>query len=47
MEIGTTADFAPLWELNPLWATLTDSERPYVSQHIEVIRYEKNEVIHY
>ena len=46
MVIGTTESFAPLWELNPLWSTLTESERRYVEQHIEVISYEKNEVIH-
>lgn len=46
MEIGSTADFAPVWELNPIWASLTDSERSYVSTHIEVLHYAKNEVIH-
>ena len=38
--------FAPLWELNPIWLTLNDSERTYVMQNAEVISYAKNEIIH-
>lgn len=39
-------DYAPLWELNPLWETLTESERIMLSKNAEVIHYEKNEIIH-
>ena len=39
-------DYAPLWELNPLWETLTESERIMLSENVEVIHYEKNEIIH-
>ena len=39
-------DYAPLWELNPLWETLTESERIILSENAEVIHYEKNEIIH-
>ena len=39
-------DYAPLWELNPLWETLTESERIMLSENVEVVHYEKNEIIH-
>ena len=39
-------DYAPLWELNPLGETLTESERIMLSENVEVIQYEKNEIIH-
>ncbi len=39
-------DYAPLWELNPLWETLTESERIILSENAEIIHYEKNEIIH-
>lgn len=38
--------FAPLWELNELWETLTEEERTYAAEHAEVVYYEKNELIH-
>ena len=34
-----------MWELNPLWATLTEEERKIVAQHVEIVQYEKNEQI--
>ena len=40
-------NFAPMWELNPLWQTLTEDERKALEEHVEIVRYEKNEVIHY
>lgn len=39
--------FAPLWELSPVWESLTESERAYISEHAQVIRYSKNEIIHH
>lgn len=38
--------FAPLWELNPLWDTLTEEERKEVISHIETVNYAKNDIIH-
>ena len=38
--------FAPMWELNPLWQTLTKEERDCIVEHVEVVRYAKNEIIH-
>ena len=37
---------APLWELNPLWDTLTAEEREIITQEIEIVHYNKNEIIH-
>ena len=38
--------YAPLWELNPIWATLTPAERAAVAEQVEIIHYERNEIIH-
>lgn len=38
--------FAPLWEVSDLWATLTEDERAYATEQGEVVYYEKNEFIH-
>ena len=38
--------FAPMWELNPIWQTLTEEEKSCISEHVEVVYYEKNEIIH-
>lgn len=37
---------SPLWKLSAMWSTLTEQEREYVSQHTDMVRYEKNENIH-
>jgi CRP-like cAMP-binding protein len=39
--------FAPLWELNPIWETLTEAERIALAQKVEIVRYAKNDIIHY
>ena len=36
-----------MWELNPLWSTLTDQEQAIVNAHVEVVHYAKNEIIHH
>ena len=36
-----------MWELNPIWETLTEDERRFVSQHVEIVSIARNEVIHY
>ena len=40
-------DCAPLWELNPIWDTLTEQQKATLNNQIEVVRYNKNDVIHY
>ena len=44
---GEKGQFAPMWDLNPLWATLTEEERKFVEEHVEIVHYAKNEIIHY
>ena len=39
-------EIAPLWDLNPLWQSLTEEQRRDVPKHVEIVRYAKNEVIH-
>lgn len=39
-------NFAPIWDLNPLWQTLTESERLDIKNHVEMVHYSKNETIH-
>ena len=39
-------EYAPMWELNPIWATLTETERAILSENTEIVRYAKNEIIH-
>ena len=39
-------NFAPIWDLNPLWQTLTDEERVFVAQNVEIVHLAKNEIIH-
>ncbi len=39
-------NFAPLWDLNPIWNTLTEYERERVDKEVELISYDKNEIIH-
>ena len=38
--------FAPMWDLNPLWQTLTETERQDIVKHVELVHYSKNETIH-
>jgi CRP-like cAMP-binding protein len=37
---------APMWELNPLWDTLTETEKERLSEEVETVHYAKNEIIH-
>ena len=39
--------YAPMWDLNPLWGTLTEEERHLLAKRVEIVRYDKNEIIHY
>ena len=36
-----------MWEVNPLWKTLTAEERERVSKQLQVVHYSKNEMIHF
>ena len=40
-------DFAPLWEYNELWQSLTPEERERISPLVETVRYSKNDIIHH
>lgn len=42
----TEKNFAPMWELNPLWETLTDDERTYVENNVQIVSFAKNDIIH-
>ena len=35
-----------MWELNPLWDTLTETEKERLSEEVETVHYAKNEIIH-
>jgi len=38
--------FAPMWDLNPLWNALTADEKKRIAEQVEIVHYEKNEIIH-
>lgn len=38
--------FAPMWELNPIWDTLTATEKQRLAKEAKVVYYDKNEIIH-
>lgn len=38
--------YAKLWELNSIWETLTAEEKLWITDHVEIINYKKNELIH-
>lgn len=46
MVISKNAQLAPIWELDSIWSSLTPDERILISEQMEVVRYEKNEIIH-
>ena len=39
--------YPPIWELNPIWQALTEEERAYISEHLELVRFAKNAILHY
>jgi CRP-like cAMP-binding protein len=39
--------FAPMWDLNPLWNTLTEGEKEQLAKDVELVHYAKNEIIHH
>ena len=42
----TDSEYKNLWDMNPVWEALTDSERDYISSHVQTCHYRKNEIIH-
>ena len=47
MDTKQLSDFAPLWELNPLWQTLTEEERQRIIMRGKIVSYSKNDIIHH
>ena len=43
----TEMQYAPMWDLNPLWNTLTESEKEQLAKDVELVHYAKNEIIHH
>ena len=43
----TEMQYAPMWDLNPLWNTLTESEKEQIAKDVELVHYAKNEIIHH
>ena len=39
-------EFAPMWDLNPLWNTLTDEQKEQLRKQVEIVHYAKNAIIH-
>lgn len=35
-----------IWEMNPIWAALTDAQRMQATSQMEICRYRKNAIIH-
>lgn len=46
MAKKTEEEYLKLWDMNPVWEVLTPEEREFISLHIEICHYRKNEVIH-
>ena len=40
-------EFGKLWELNPLWNTLTPEQKAFIDANSEIKKYRKNEMIHH
>ena len=39
-------NFTPIWELNPIWDILTEEQKQWVNNDLEVVYYAKNAIIH-
>ncbi len=39
-------EISDLWELNPIWSALTDSEKEWLSGRVKVVHLAKNTIIH-
>lgn len=39
-------EYLKLWDMNPVWEVLTPEEKEYISLHVEICHFRKNEVIH-
>ena len=38
--------YGRLWELNTIWATLTEEERQWATERVEIVHYDRNDIIH-
>lgn len=38
--------YAKIWELNHIWDILTDDEKAWTDEQVEIVSYKKNELIH-
>jgi CRP-like cAMP-binding protein len=47
MKKSEEQPFGELWVLNTLWATLNEDERLWAKERIEVVHYNKNDIIHH
>lgn len=39
-------EYLKLWDMNSVWEVLTPEEKDYISLHVEICHYRKNEIIH-
>ena len=39
-------EFGKLWEMNPLWNSLTPEQKAFIDNNAEIKKYRKNEMIH-
>ncbi len=44
--MNKSIEISNLWELNPIWSVLTESEREWLSERVNVIQLAKNTIIH-
>ena len=44
--MNKSIEIANLWELNPIWSVLTESEKEWLSERVNVIQLAKNTIIH-
>ena len=44
--MNKSIEISDLWELNPIWSVLTESEREWLSERVNVIQLAKNTIIH-
>ena len=44
--MNKSIEISDLWELNPIWSVLTESEKEWLSERVNVIQLAKNTIIH-
>lgn len=43
---STNESYPALWEINPIWQSLSEEEKAWVGEHVEVLHIAKNAIIH-